>query len=403
MDLKNTRLGTNGAGRRKCPSWIESFIKHTDNLESAKLYRKWTAITVISAALEQNVWLPTKSGLYPNLYTVLVGYPGVGKTQTIMCGRAFLEQLQEFHIAPTSMKMASLVDALAAAKRNFIDHQTNRSFTYNSMTLVLDEWSAFMHAMDDELVGGLTTFYDVTVPYEHWRRGKDIKIKIERPQLTVLAGSTPSHLLRSMPDYVWEQGFGSRVLLVWSGERHTGDDFLYRSRELPADMVHDIKHIHELRGEFSVSDDYKGMVDAWREKNFLPQPTHPRLEHYCARRRAHLYKLSMVSAVDRGNELRLLAEDFRNAYEWLLEIETNMPYIFDSGTTTVDARAMDEIQDFIRRQGKPVPEHKVLHYAGTRIPSHAVVKVVQLMVLSGRIHPAGEFQGKPTFCVSDDS
>ncbi len=400
MDLSNTRLGTNGAGLRRCPSWIESFIQHTSNLESAELYRRWTAITVVAAALEQKVWMATKSRLYPNLYTILVGHPGVGKTQTIMSGRALLAELKEFHIAPTSMKMASLVDALAQCKRSSVRHQAPTEL-FNSMTLVIDEWSAFMHVMDDELVGGLTTFYDV-MPYDHWRRGKDIKIKIERPQLSMLAGSTPSHLLRSLPDYVWEQGFGSRIILVWCGDRPTGDDFAYPTRGLPPDLLYDLKLIHDLKGEFSVSEEYRGLVTAWRAQGENPKPTHPRLVHYNTRRRAHLYKLSMVSAVDRGDNLRLLEEDYGRALAWLTEIETNMPHIFDEGSTTVDARAMDEIEDFIRRQGKATSEHRILNFASTRVPAHAVVKVVQLMVLSGRIHAVGEDRlGKPTFVVSD--
>ena len=86
-------------------------MDHASNLESAEVFRRWTAITAIAAVLEQKVWLTTSDKLYPNLYTILVGHPGVGKTRTIMAGRKFLVELPEFHIAPTSMKMASLVDS----------------------------------------------------------------------------------------------------------------------------------------------------------------------------------------------------------------------------------------------------------------------------------------------------
>lgn len=347
------------------------------------MYRKWTAITLIAAALEQKVWLTTSDRLYPNLYTILVGHPGVGKTRTIMSGRKFLAELPEFHIAPTSMKMASLVDSLEAAKRTIIQLPTP-ALEFNSMTILVDEWTAFMHAFDDELVGGLTTFYDVVVPYEQHRRGKDIRIKIARPQLSILAGSTPSNLIKFMPEFAWDQGFTSRVILVYSNERFVGDDFAASRRELPEAMIHDLKLIYSLQGEFKVSKEFQGLVNEWRQQGEAPKPSHPKLLHYNTRRRTHLYKLSMVSAIDRGNDLTLMAADFQRASTWLGEAELNMPAIFEEGTSSIDARAMDEIADFIRQRGK-VHKQRALHFITTRVPAHAVLKVFDLMIHSGRM------------------
>lgn len=251
------------------------------------------------------------------------------------------------------------------------------------MAILVDEWTAFMHAFDDELVGGLTTFYDVVVPYEQHRRGGVIRIKILRPQLSILAGSTPSNLIKFMPEFAWDQGFTSRVILVFSDERFIGDDFANTSRSLPEGMIHDLKIIYSLSGEFAVSEAYRRLVSEWRGQGEKPKPSHPKLLHYNTRRRAHLYKLSMVSAVDRGNELLLTEQDFRQALLWLTEAELTMPAIFEEGTTTVDARAMDEIEDFIRRGGK-VPQHRVVHFAATRVPAHAVLKVLDIMIFSGR-------------------
>lgn len=388
MALKPGRVGTNGAGRRNHTSWIDQFVAWTNNLESAPLFRKWAAITCIAAALEQKVWITTSDRLYPNLYTILVGHPGVGKTRTIMSGRKFLAELPEFHIAPTSMKMASLVDALLAAKRTIIS-LPEPAVEFHSMTLMVDEWTAFMHAFDDELVGGLTTFYDVVVPYEHHRRGKDIRIRIARPQLSVLAGSTPSNLIKFMPEFAWDQGFTSRVILVYSNDRFIGDDFAVTSRDLPNSMIHDLKLIYSLNGEFQVTKGYRDLVNEWRAKNEEPRPSHPKLLHYNTRRRAHLYKLSMVSSVDRGNSLVLDEQDFRSALYLLEEAELTMPQIFSEGSTTIDAKAMDEIADFVKREGS-VPKHKLVRFAASRVPAHSVIRVLDLMLLAGQLYQQGE-------------
>lgn len=329
--------------------------------------------------------MTTSDHLYPNLYVILVGHPGRGKTRSIMKGRAFLEQLQDLHIAPTSMKMASLVDSLLSSKRVIIRKHPLEPLEFNSMALMMDEWTAFMHAYDDELVGGLTTFYDVTVPYEQWRRAKDLKIKIEQPQLVILAGSTPTNLLRFMPDFAWDQGFTSRIILIFNNERHEVDDFAIPFRELPSPMLNDLHLINGLVGEFHVTEGYKKAVAAWRSGDEEPKPTHPKLLHYNTRRRAHVYKLSMVAAVDRSNELSLLDEDFRRALFWLREAEEAMPSIFEEGLSSPDARAMSDLVDWVARQKDGVPEHRLMHQTTKFVSTYNVQKTIELLELSGRL------------------
>src|ERR1700733_3428237 len=103
MALNPTKVPTNGSAHRRSVSWIASFVKHTDNLGSSELFRKWSAIAAIAGALEQKVWLTTTDQIFPNLYTTLVAPPGIGKPRTIMSARKYLTELSDFYIAPPSM------------------------------------------------------------------------------------------------------------------------------------------------------------------------------------------------------------------------------------------------------------------------------------------------------------
>lgn len=378
----------NGAGKRKLESWIESFIEHASNLESAPIFRRWAAIGVIGAALEQKVWLQTSAPLYPNLYIFLVGHPGVGKTRTVMAAAKFFRELPEPHLSPTSMSMASLVDALVDAKRTFIN-LPNPPLEYNSMFIVADELSAFMHKFDDEIIGGLTTFYDVTAPYSQRRRGNDLRILIKHPQLSILSGTTPSNLIKFMPENAWDQGFTSRVIMIFSDERIVADDFFsHTTRDLPRDMLHDLSLINSLTGGFEATEDYRTAINNWRKMDLAPVPSHPKLLHYNTRRLAHLLKLSMVAAVDRSNLLLLTKDVFNTAIRWLLEAEVNMPEIFKAGGTAADSKAMDEIYHYVLSMdltAQGVAEHKVVNFARERVPAHSVMRVLEIMERSGQL------------------
>jgi hypothetical protein len=340
--------------------------------------------------MEQKVHIWTDGPLFPNLYVFLVGHPGVGKTRTIMKVRGLVADLADFHIAPTSMTMAAMVDCMVEAKRSVM---TDRMvpFDFHSLSIYADELTAFMHAFDPELIGGLTTFYDVIVPYGQHRRGKDIRIKIKNPQLSILSGTTPSNLMKFMPEGAWDQGLTSRIIMVFSDERVIGDIFAVRDTTLPKEMVSDIAKIHALQGTFVVTEDFKDTVNNWRVTGQHPVPTHPKLIHYNTRRLTHLLKLCMISSADKGDSLLLTMEDYDRAMGWLIEAETLMPEIFKAGAIHADAKAMEEIYHFLLIGGgtKGLSEHQVMNFAKERLPIQSCRNAIVLMENSGVIKAVG--------------
>lgn len=254
---------------------------------------------------------------------------------------------------------------------------------YNSLFISADELSAFMHEYSNDLIAGLTKFYDVD-PYGQGRRVKDIRILIQRPQLNILSGTTPSNLVRFIPEYAWEQGFTSRIIMVYSDQKPLIDIFNTPKREKPIDMVHDLKIINALSGEFGWTEEYSRAMHNWKKLGFPPIPEHPKLRWYRERRETHMLKLSMIACVDRTNTLMLTKEDFNRAMGWLLEAEANMPEIFKTGAGAIDSKAIDEIMHFVQRT-KRVPEHILVRFAKDHVPSYNVMRVIEVMERSGMI------------------
>lgn len=365
-------------------SWIDQFVAYHDNLESPEIWRRWAAIAAISAVLEQKVYLQTSSHLYPNLYVALIGHPGTGKTRSVRAIRRYLHELPEFRFAPTSLTAASLVDALATAKRTIIQ-LPDPAIEYNSLAIVADELGSFMHKYDNEMVSVLSSFYDPD-PYGQDRRGKEIKIRIKSPQLNILAGSTPSNLMKFVPEDAWDQGFMSRVILVYSDEKIIGDDFAIESKPMNKDLLHDLNLINAMSGKYSVTEEYRTAVNAWRALDETPRPDHPKLSHYNSRRRVHLYKLSMVAAAERSNGLRITVDDFNRAMGWLLEAEEQMPAIFSASSGGLDSQVMDEAVFFCQSYaGKNIPEQKLVSFVSKRIPAHSVMRLIDNMVRAGML------------------
>lgn len=390
----------NGAGLRKCQSWIGSFLEYTESLESPSLWRQWTAISVIASVMERKVWVRTTKGdLHPNLYTVLVGYAGTGKSVTIAAGESFLRDITGVHIAPTSMSMAAMVDTMLEAKCTVVrPNKIPPLVEYHSLCILADELSALIHTYDREFMAGLTKIYDGGF-YGQSRRGKDLRIKLESPQLNILAGTTPSNLIQFMPEGAWEQGFASRIVLIFSADRHLTDLFDFRRADplhaaSRGALAHDLQLIYSLFGEMEFADDAIAEIREWRAAGEKPTPTHPKLVSYCARRTSFLIKLCMVASASRGGDMKITVEDYRLAKAWMLGAEEAMPDIFSAGIAGGDSKAMDEGWYFVwarwAKVKKAVPEHELIHFMRERVPSHSVLRVIEIMEKDGTLK--GEYQ-----------
>lgn len=371
-------------------------MEYTNDLEAPAIWRQWTAISAIASVLERKVWVRTTKGdLHPNLYTVLVGFAGTGKSITIATAEVLLRDITGIHIAPTSMTMASMVDCLAESKCSIVrPGQVPPLVEFNALTILADELAALIHQYDREFMAGLTKIYDGGV-YAQYRRGKDLRIKIDQPQLNILAGTTPSNLCQFMPEGAWEQGFASRIIMVYSGDRSLSDIFTDNSTTPEQqvgynNLLHDLQAIYSLYGQMKITEPVKDAFRAWRDGGEKPTPTHPKLTHYCSRRTSHIIKLCMVASAARGGDMIVSLTDFELAKNWLLGAELSMPDIFTSGITGGDSKAMDEGYYFVwsnwAKTKKPIPEHQLVHFMRERVPSHSVLRTIEIMERDGTLH-----------------
>lgn len=375
---------------RQCKNFIDSFMLYMEDKGSPELYTRWSAIFAISAVLERKAWITTAKGqLFPNQYIILVGGAGIGKS---ICTRTVFELVDTIkrsgsvlHIAPSSVTKASLIDSLDAAERSIIrPMEIPAIVSFNSLTIIPNEFGVFLPSWEGDFMSTLTDLWDCG-RYAETRRTRSISIEIPNTQLNMFSATTPAHLTNLLPEGAWEQGFMSRVLLVYSGEvRHTHvfNGFL-KNEELWKKLVADIKDIYNIFGEYTVADDAKEAINSWAAAGGAPAPDHPKLASYCARRIAHVLKLCIIASAASDSERVITLDHFAEALDWLVELESFMPDIFKSLKVGGDARAIEECwhyayQHWMRKQ-EPVPEHLLYAFLQERVPVHNVERIMTVM------------------------
>jgi len=375
---------------RKLSSFIDGFVKYTEGKGSSALYRKWAAIFAVGAAMERKVWLRTvKGNLYANKFILLVGEAGVGKS---LCTNTVYDLLRDIHspetplfLAPTSVTKASLIDALANAERRVIRPMEVPAInSFNSLTIIPNEFGVFLPSWEGDFMSTLTDLWDCG-HYRETRRTSKLDIDIPRAQLNLFSATTPAHLTNLLPEGAWEQGFMSRIMMIYSSEVEHTD--LFAQFEMDEDLhkaLHlDLLDIYKMWGGLKISEDAKEGINEWAKSGGKPLPDHPKLTGYCARRVAHLLKLCMVASVAESSEGLITLDHFAEALDWMIEAETYMPDVFKSMKTGGDGRAMEECWHFVYKifikENAPVAEPRIVHFLQERVPAHNVMRILDVM------------------------
>lgn len=230
-------------------------------------------------------------------------------------------------------------------------------------------------------------------------------IEIPNPQLTIIAGTTPAWLGGTLPETAWAEGFSSRLLMVYSGERILTDpfDFSAVDENLENALISDLQQIHGMFGKMEFEIEVVDAFRAWYMQGCPPTPDHPKLEHYLPRRHIHFLKICMVMSAQRAPDYVIRMADYQAAMDLLLEAELYMPDTFKAMRTSSDGNIIDECftfvwQDYVKTE-KPMAEHRIIHYLQQRVPAHSVQKMLEVMVSAGLLdiaNTAGE-RGRATY------
>src|SRR4029078_4006027 len=137
-------------------NFLTRFAAYGSGTEAPEGYLVWSALGTMSAILQGRVWIHYgRFKVMPNLYIVLLGPPGNGKTTCMNFGQKVLRNIPEVLCSAQAQTKESLVKEIAANQRSEIT--PDRVVAYAPMTIFITELSHFLGPNSGHMIDFLTT------------------------------------------------------------------------------------------------------------------------------------------------------------------------------------------------------------------------------------------------------
>jgi len=334
---------------RNLQDWLDSFMLLTENSEPPVLFRKWTGISTIAAALQRKVRVELGISLtfYPNFYIVLVGPSATGKGTAMKYASDILEQVPAIRLSAQATSLQALIRRMKETNLTDVDLETGEQQYHSSLTVFSAEFTVFLGYHNNEMMSALCDWYDChnRWVYETIRRDKEEVIGV---WVNILAGTTPDSIQASLPVASIGGGLTSRIIFVYEEKKNklvidaspTGDEI-----ELQAKLIADLEHISMMSGKMEISKGAMEVYSDWCKQAEIDPPFYDKkFDGYCGRRRKHLISLSMVCNASRTGDMIISTPDMERAIYLLQEVEVKMGLTFKGvGSSDISSLINDAI------------------------------------------------------------
>jgi hypothetical protein len=377
---------------RNLKDWLESYMELVRDTEPPELFKLWTGISVIAAALQRKCKMERGfQRFFPNMYIVLLGPPASRKGTALGQGYYFLEQL-DIPLASDSSTRAALIGKIKRTKKIFTDKITAKDIVHSSLTIFSPEFTVLIGYQDIGFLTALVDWYDCGRGEQGvWENDTIIRSgeKIYGIWINIIGATTPQLLREALPVVGIGGGFASRVLFIneqKKGKRISPKNFTTEQISLTGLLVNDLKQINSLNGDFVFEESCREEFDKWYETSCEEEPklNQEKFAGYIGRRAAHCYKLMMICSASRSDEMIIRTEDFQRSLKYLTEIESRMDGTFQNFGKLNYAEELGKIIEMVKKK-KRVTRMEIFKLFSNDVSDKTIDSIIETLKVMGLV------------------
>lgn len=344
-------------------SFIDCVSPHTDIPDTFII---WSALSLVGAALKNNVYFQIGTyTLYPNMFIVLVGPPGVGKGASMNILEQMIIDTKPNQVVNT---LSDRITAERIIERIADGWSTAPQIKNMQFVLGKNDHNCLLFSSEIRVLLGasdwMLEFLEEAwskTTYEYQTKNKG-NVAIDNMCCSLLAASVPDFLrnVNREAHMVITGGFSSRCLFIYA--ENPSKDLPFpeplkknlKSKALYDNLVLDLQEIGTLRGEFVIDTGARLRFEAFLRLNRAAssKDDSEAVANFRARIKAHILKLAMIFSVSRDNTLHISDMDMVNAIAEVQKILVSLSKLFRGAGEGMDAAVTARVQDFIEKYGR---------------------------------------------------
>ena len=338
-------------------NFLSEWSNFTRGTEAPEQYYLWSGISALSSIMGRRVWLPYgRFTFYPNIYTVLLGPAGNGKTTAMAIAKNLIRELGIPFSAECQTK-ESLVKEWIQYERTF--EVNGKKLIYTPISIFVTELSHFLGPNSAHMIDFLTTTFDQDV-YDAKTKNKGNDL-IMGPAITMLACTTPEWVTTYLKSDIISGGFSRRALFINEFEGKYRISFPETSPEQKTAALAFTAYargLQDVAGGFVWDQAAKSFFTHWYENYVLP--TDPTIRSYHRTKHTMVMKVAMLIALAESHDLVMRKHHLEITLELFTGMELNLLKVFQgmgrNELNTVGTR----ILDIIRANNGSISEKELL-------------------------------------------
>lgn len=333
------------------------------------MFHVWGAYTALSASIGRKVWLPFGvSAIYPNIYVLLVGDAGNGKSRAMYNNRALVSQvIPEIHRTgsletppglwrfmtgdPDSKPPKSSPVLQMAVWPNGMTMPTHPMF------ITANEFIDFISLDDKGWINALNNISDEDVYFYRTKNmGQD---KVIGPYIVMFGGLTTDIAHDLQKEKIISTGLARRTIFQY-GQRKFDDPHAILTMEPHEKEAFDrcLVHLNGLRrvaGAFSWDEETQKWWKVWYDDHSAKVRTRsPQTRGWFTSKPDQVLKLAILTSLSEGHSLKLETGHLEVALHFLGRMEHDLYRIFGGVGRNELAGVATQMYEFLSNLKEPI-------------------------------------------------
>lgn len=372
--------------------FISAYLKYVGKTESPVIYHRWACLSMLSAYLGRTIHFQFgHKTVYPNIFCVLMGSPGTRKSVPINISKDVLANagFKDFSANKTTLE-AFIEDLMPDTSEEFLE-----SLDFSRKFVACDEFNNFIGYNNEAFISVLGELWDCPKEFKYSLRKAGKSVFLNNPYVTILGGNTPKNFRRAFPVELIDQGFFSRLMLIYS--RPLGSEHKITFPVTPSEEARNaisgmlVKIGSMCSGEVSLSSEASKLLDSiYKEYKGVDDR---RFSYYNSRRLEHLIKLSMLIAASNCTT-DISREHVLYAHTILVQAEIYMPKALGEYGKSRVAESTNAVLDVIENSYMPISAASLWEELSSDITSlQEMMQVLRNLTEAKKINYVPECKG----------